>query len=122
MSDTNERYTKKVMHGYFQRKVKNYTNIDQKLSQHRTKNRNTTSHFVSYLDSIIDQEIPTKYLQHKRQQINDNKCRLCKSNVEDVVHIISSCPKMSARYRLPTFATRCTSKIRTKSYHNEESS
>ena len=31
----------------------------------------------------------------------NNKCRLCKTNVEDVIHIISCCPFMSARYYLP---------------------
>ena len=31
----------------------------------------------------------------------DNNCRLCKTNVEDVVHITSCCPFMSARYYLP---------------------
>ena len=50
---------------------------------------------------------PTKYLLNKRARDAgkeppcDNKCRLCKTNVEDVIHIISGCPFMSARYYLP---------------------
>ena len=31
----------------------------------------------------------------------DNKSRLCKTNVEDVIHIISCCPFMPASYYLP---------------------
>ena len=31
----------------------------------------------------------------------DNGCRLCKNQVEDVFHIISSCNRMSSRYYLP---------------------
>ena len=30
-----------------------------------------------------------------------DKCRLCKSNVEDIHHIASSCPQLSSRYYLP---------------------
>ena len=29
------------------------------------------------------------------------KCRLCKTNIEDVVHTISGCPNMSSGYYLP---------------------
>ena len=29
------------------------------------------------------------------------KCRLCKVNVEDITHVLSSCPNMSALYYLP---------------------
>ena len=66
-----------------------------------------TSHFEGYLATIQDQEIPTKFLKHKMQIDADitpegnNKCRFCKSNVEDANHIISSCNQMSAMYYLP---------------------
>ena len=66
-----------------------------------------TSHFEGYLAAIRDQETLTKFLKHKRQidagitPEGNSKCRLCKSNVEDVNHIISSCNQMSARYYLP---------------------
>ena len=33
--------------------------------------------------------------------ICSNKCRLCKTNIEDVVNIISGCLNMSSRYYLP---------------------
>ena len=51
-----------------------------------------------------EQEISTKYLINKRHHNIpqcDNKCRLCKDAVEDVQHIISSCPLMFSRYYLP---------------------
>ena len=31
----------------------------------------------------------------------DNNCCLCETNVEEVIHIISCCPFISARYYLP---------------------
>ena len=102
-----EKYTRKVMHGFFQRKLKSDANIDLQTSLNRSKNKNITSHFVGYLDAIIDQEVPTRYLQHKRQVDQgleptvDKNCRLCRTAVEDVVHVISGCPGMSARYYLP---------------------
>ena len=63
--------------------------------------------FVGYLDAVIDQEIPTRYLQHKRlvdlglEPTTDKNCRLCRTIVEDVVYVISGCPRMSERYYLP---------------------
>ena len=94
------------MHGYFHKKLINNDEIDQKLSCSRTKNCCMTSYFEGYLAAIPDQEIPTKLLKHKRQidagitPAGNNKCRICKSNVEDVNHIISSCNQMSASYYL----------------------
>ena len=60
------------------------------------KKRKLTSHFEGYIAVIQDQEIPTG-----KEPPCDNKCRLCKTNVEDVIHIISVCPFMSASYYLP---------------------
>ena len=60
-----------------------------------------------YLAAGRDQEIPTKFMKHKRQidaaitPSGNKKCRLCKSNVEAVNYIISSCNEMSARHYLP---------------------
>ena len=55
------------------------------------------------MSAIIEQEIPTKYIQKKRSKnsLMSDKCRLCKSNVEDINHIASSCPQLSSRYYLP---------------------
>ena len=71
------------------------------------KTHSMTSYFKGYLAAIRDQEIPTKFLKHKRRidagivpSVN-NKCRLCKWNVKDINHIISSCNQISARYYLP---------------------
>ena len=63
--------------------------------------------FVGYLDAVIDQEIPTRYLQHKRQvdlglePTTDKYCRLCRTIVEDIVHVISGYLRVSERYYLP---------------------
>ena len=49
-----------------------------------------------------EQEIATEYLLNKRQRDEgktptiNNKCRLCKTNIEDITHIISACPMMSS--------------------------
>ena len=102
-----EKYTSKIMHGYFNRIIEKDRKIDHTKSKSWTKNRKLTSHFEGYIAAIQDQEIPTKYLLNKRARDAgkeppcDNKCRLCKTNVEDVIHIISGCPFMSARYYLP---------------------
>ena len=66
-----------------------------------------TSHFEGCIAAIQEQKFPTKYLIKKKARDAgkeppcDNKCGLCKTNVEDVMHIISCCPFMSARYYLP---------------------
>ena len=66
-----------------------------------------TSHFEGYIAAVQEQEIPIKYLINKRARDAgkeppcDNRCHLCKTNVEDVIHIISCCHFMSARYYLP---------------------
>ena len=95
------------MHGYFNRTIKKGQKLDHKTSKSWTKNRKLTSHFERYVASIQEQKIPTKYLINKRardagkERPFGSKCRLCKTNVKDVIHIISCCPFMSARYYLP---------------------
>ena len=102
-----EKHTSKIMHGYFNRAIEKDEKIDHNNSKSWTKKRKLTSHFKGYIAEIQDQEIPTKYLLNKRARDAekeppfDNKGRLCKTNVEDVIHIISCCPFMSARYYLP---------------------
>ena len=77
------------------------------VSQQRSRTKQITSQFEGYLEAIQDQEIPTKFLFHKRQidsgqsPTTNNKCRLCKINIEDVNHIVSSCPKMLTRCYFP---------------------
>ena len=95
------------MHGYYYRKLQQNDNIDISVSQQRSRTKQITSQFEGYLGAIQDQETSTKFLVHKRQIDSDqspttnDKCRLCKINIEDVNHIISSCPEMSIRYYLP---------------------
>ena len=70
-----------------------------------------------------------KFLVHKRQidsgqsPTANNKCCLCKMSIEDVNHIISSCPKMSTRYYLPlrhdALAKYILKVIITKNHPNE---
>ena len=95
------------MHGYFNRTNEKDQKIDHKTSKLWAKNRKLTSHFQGYIAAIQEQEIPTKYLINKKARDAgkeppcDNTCRLCKTNVEDVIYIISCCSFMSARYYLP---------------------
>ena len=101
------KYREKSMHSYFYKKLSNDPLIDMKISNSRPVDKKTTSHFEAYINTIHDQEIPTKFLINKREKDNNqeitcnNKCRLCKNNVEDVNHIISGCSMMSTRYYLP---------------------
>ena len=64
-----------------------------------------TSHFESYAHALYEQEINTKDLQYHREKklvCNLNTTTNVDSvNVEDITHVISSCPNMSARYYLP---------------------
>ena len=102
-----QNYTNQKMHGYFHKKLINNDEIDQKISCSRTKHRSMTSHFEGYLASIRNEEITTKFLKHKRYidaaitPSGNKNCRICKSYVEDVNSIISSCNQMSASYYLP---------------------
>ena len=102
-----EKYTAKVMHGYYERKINNNTKIDKQLSNYWEKKIVTSQLEENYLSAIQDQELPTKYLRNKRDRDSgktpdcDNKCRLCTTNVEDLNHIIASCSRMSTRYYLP---------------------
>ena len=86
------------MHGYCYRKLQQNDNIDMSVSQQRSRTKQITSQFKGYLGTIQDQQIPTKFLVHKRQidsvqsPTTNNKCRLCKINIEDMNHMVSSCP------------------------------
>ena len=100
-------YINKKMQGYFFKKMMSDENIDIKLSKTRAVNKTVSSHFEGYLNAIHDQEIPTKFLINKHQRDSgqeptcNTKCRLSKNNVEDVNHIISSCPEISIQFCLP---------------------
>ena len=59
--------TRKIIHRYFQLKLQNDANIDMKTSQYCAKGKTMASHFARYLNSVIDQEIPAKYIQHKQK-------------------------------------------------------
>ena len=92
-----EKHTAKVMHGYYERKSNNNTQIDKHLSNYWKKDKFVTSQQKDYLPAIQDQELPTKYLRHKRARDSgktpdcNNKCRLCTINVEDISHVIAGC-------------------------------
>ena len=94
-------YINKKMHRYFLKKMMSDANINMKLSKTRAVNKTFSSHFEGYLNAIHDQESPTKFLINERQRNSGqeltykNKYRLCKNNVEDVNHIISSCSEIS---------------------------
>ena len=102
-----QQYIKKKMHGCYYRKLQHNDDIDISVSQQRSRTKQITSQFESYLGAIQDQEILATFLVHKRQvdsgqsPVTNNKCCLCKINIEDVNYIISICPKMSTQYYLP---------------------
>ena len=95
------------MHSYFQKTIEVDQNMDKKESQQWLQDKYLTSHFTAYACAVEEQEISTKYLINKRQHDEGktptitNKCRLCKTNTEDITHIISACPMISSRYYLP---------------------
>ena len=61
-----ERYTAKVMHGYYERKIDNDTQIDKHLSSYWRKDKYITSQPENCLSAIEDEELPTKCLKNKR--------------------------------------------------------
>ena len=97
----------KPFHEYITKTTLESQEIDKQLSLSWTTKKYITSHFESYAFAISEQEINTKDLNYRRNKAQnptvyiDNKCRLCKTSVEDVFHILCSCPKMSSRYYLP---------------------
>ena len=100
-------FKNKPLHSYIHRKIAEDNKIDQKLSNNWTNIKYTSSHFEAYACAISEQEVGTKDLIYRRQRLNsqpttnDNKCRLCKTQVEDITHILSSCCKISSRYFFP---------------------
>ena len=58
-----ESYISKVMHGYYERKIVNDTQIDKHLSNSWKKDKFVTSQLENYYSTIQDQELPTKYLK-----------------------------------------------------------
>ena len=103
----NDRYLNKKMHSYFRNKLEKDDNIDMEKSNSRSVNKNMTFHVEGYYSTIHDQELIAKYLKNKRERDDgkqptfNNKCRLRKTKIEVVVHIISGCPDMSSRHYLP---------------------
>ena len=98
-----ERFKEKQLHGYISTKLERDVNLDKNQSLSWRRDRYIESKTEAYMSSIIKQEIPTKYMQKKRSKntLMSDKCRLCKSNIEDIHHIASSCPQLSSRYYLP---------------------
>ena len=99
ITETSDSKPKSLSRKYTKRKQKNILQ-QQNILQ-------ITTQFEGYLEAIQDQEMPVKFLVRKRQTdsgqspTTNNKCRLCKINIEKVNHIISRCPKISTRYYLP---------------------
>ena len=95
------------MHGYFRKQLEKDNNIDTEKSNSRSINKNMMTHFEGYYSAIHDQELPTNYLKNKcddddgKKLTCNSKCRLCKTNIEDLKHIISRCQNISSRYYLP---------------------
>ena len=53
------------MHGYYERKINNGTQIDIDLSNYWKKDKSITSKLEKYLSIIHDQKLSTEYLRNK---------------------------------------------------------
>ena len=97
-----ERFKEKQLHGYISTKLDRDVKLDKNQSLSWRRDRYIESKTEAYMSAIIEQEIPTKYIQKKRSKntLMSGKCRLCNTNVQDIHHIASSCPQVS-RYYLP---------------------
>ncbi|XP_057295655.1 uncharacterized protein LOC130624072 [Hydractinia symbiolongicarpus] len=102
-----QRFEEKAMHSYIWRKISSQESVNLAKTTSWSANKYMTSHFEGYAHALYEQEINTKDLQYRRdkkaglQPKHNNRCRLCKVHVEDITHVVSSCPNMSARYYLP---------------------
>ena len=98
-----ETFKEKQLHRYKCTKLERDINLDKNQSLLWRRDRYIERKTEAHMSAIIEQEIPTKYMQNKRNKntLMSDKCRLCKSNVEDIHHIASSCPQLSSRYYLP---------------------
>ena len=98
-----EGFQEKQLHGYISTKLERDVNLDKSQSLSWRRDRYIESKTEAYMSAIIEQETPTKYIRKKRSKntLMSDKRRLCKSNVEDIHHIASSCPQLSSRYYLP---------------------
>ena len=98
-----ERFKEKQLHGYISTKLERDVKLDKNQSLSWRRDRYIESKTEVYMSAITEQNIPTKYIQKKRSKntLMSDKCRLCKSNLEDIHHITSSCPQISSRYYLP---------------------
>lgn len=60
-----------------------------------------TSHFEAYAYTIQEQEIGTVRQHNKKIGVHTDKCcKLCKNQVEDTFHLISTYSRMSSQYNL----------------------
>ena len=81
-----ERFKEKQLHGYISTKLERDINLDKNRSLSWRRDRYIKSKTEAYMSAIIEQEIPIKYIKKKRSKntLISDKCRLCKSNVEDI--------------------------------------
>ena len=97
-------HNKKPQHGYIERKQQNNPDINQDLT-HAWLKGNISSHVEGYIVAIQEQEIRTRDLQKKREHPDDptskRQCRYCKTQKEDIFHILASCSHLSASLYLP---------------------
>ena len=54
------------MHGYYDCKINNNTQIDKHLNNYQKKDKSMTSELENYLPTIQEQKLCTKYLKNKR--------------------------------------------------------
>ena len=52
------------------------------------------------IDLSVHKYIHT-YIRYEEKTLTISSCRLCKTNIKGITHIISTCPIMSSRYYLP---------------------
>ena len=102
-----DNFVQKPLYGYFYKQMDKDDNIDKQKSLAGTKDRFITSNLEGYMETITEQELPTKYIRNKpgrgsgKTPTCNNKCRLCHTAIEDVTYVICNCPEILARYYLP---------------------
>ena len=94
----------KPVHGYLHRELRNQTTTNYKASNLSTKSLSMSAHLEGYLCAIQEQEVETRFILKQRatpqSQVNP-MCRHCGLAMENITHIIGSCPRLSASLYLP---------------------
>ena len=100
-----EKWKRKVMHGYLQKTLSEDETIDMKKTN-KWLNLHLPAHTEGYITAIQEQELDTKETRKRREKHPEKKksmdilCRVCKKAEESVYHLVCACPVLAPTLHL----------------------